>query len=120
MVREITEVALGFPPVTFTAALVLVVGFRMLILLGPHRHDRPGRRMDVGLRDVCEAPVIAAASLVIAVAWIPSLGGSLLLRPREAAHPWGVLLAAFLLVASLTPAALPTRLVTRMWRRLHG
>ncbi|MGW2103797.1 hypothetical protein ACWCPX_40255 [Streptomyces olivaceoviridis] len=36
--REVMEAVLRFPTVTFTAALVLVVGFWTLFLLEPSRH----------------------------------------------------------------------------------
>ena len=118
--REITEVVLGFPTVTFTAALVLVVGLWTLLLLNPPTRGRAARRAGADSPDVHGTRVIAAASLVIAVAWILSLAGSLLLRPHEAAPPLGTALAALVLVASLALATPATRLVTRMWHRLHG
>jgi hypothetical protein len=120
VVREITEAALRFPTATFTAALLLVVGFWALILLGFSEHVRPARRPDVTPSAVGARPVIAEASLVIALAWILSLGGSLLLRPHEAAQPLAAVLAALLLVTSLAPATLVARLVTRGRRRPGG
>ncbi|MGW2703893.1 hypothetical protein [Streptomyces sp. NPDC001340] len=118
--REITEVALRFPTVTFTAVLVLVVGFWVLILLEPSRRDRAVHRVDADPALPFGTPMIAAASLVITLAWILSLGGSLLLRPHESPQPWGTALAVLLLVTSLVLATRATRLMTRMWRRLHG
>ncbi|MCI3276697.1 hypothetical protein [Streptomyces cylindrosporus] len=114
--REITDAALRFPTATFTAALVLVVGFWTLILLGPSARDRRTRRAE-DPSHVRATPVIAEASLVIALAWILSLGGSLLLRPHEAAQPLAAVLAALLLVTSLALATLAARRVTRGRRR---
>ena len=118
--RQITEAVLGFPTVTFTAALVLVVGFWVLILLGPSRRDRITRRTGADPLDAGGTQAIAGASLVIALAWILSLGGSLLLRPHEAPQPLGAVLAVLLLVTSLALATLATRLMTRLWHRPHG
>ncbi|MCZ0984764.1 hypothetical protein [Streptomyces diastatochromogenes] len=117
--REIAEAALRFPTVTFTAVLVLVIGFWALILLDPSTRDRAVHRMDADPSQPFGTPVIAAASLVITLAWILSLGGSLLLRPHETPQPWGTALAVLLLVTSLALATLATRLATRTWRRLH-
>lgn len=118
--REITEAALRFPTAAFTAALVLVVGLWVLILLDPPTHDRPARRPDAAPSVVRATPVIAEASLAIALAWILSLGGSVLLRPHEAAQPLAAVLAALLLVTSLALATLAARLVTRGRRRPRG
>ncbi|MEU6148097.1 hypothetical protein ABZ848_48155 [Streptomyces sp. NPDC047081] len=117
--REITEAALRFPTATFTAALVLVVGFWTLILLSRSAPDRPTRRAE-DPTDVPAPSVIAQASLVLAFAWILSLVGSLLLRPHEAAQPLAAVLASLLLVASLALATLAARVVARGRRRPHG
>lgn len=117
--REITEAALRFPTVTFTAALVLVVGFWVLILLESSKHHRLAQRIGADPLDATGTPLIAGASLVISVAWVLSLVGSLLLRPHEAPEPLGTVLAVLLLSASLTLATVATRLVSRTWRRLH-
>ncbi|MFI6352257.1 hypothetical protein ACIBJF_06225 [Streptomyces sp. NPDC050743] len=118
--RDITEAALRFPTVTFTAALILVVGFWVLILMESSRHHRIAQRIGADPLDATGTPVIAGASLVIALAWVLSLVGSLLLRPHEASQPVGTVVAVLLLTTSLALAALATRLVTRTWRRLHG
>ncbi|MFF4500409.1 hypothetical protein [Streptomyces sp. NPDC001401] len=118
--REIAEAVLRFPTVTFTAALVVVVGFWVLILLEPSRRDRIAHRVEADAPHPDGTPVIADASLVIALAWIASLGGSLLLRPHEAPQPLGTALAVLILIASLALAALATRLMTRTRRRPHG
>ncbi|MET7377833.1 hypothetical protein ABZT08_03265 [Streptomyces sp. NPDC005526] len=119
--REISEAVLRFPTVTFTAALVLVVGFWTLFLLEPFSQVRAAHRAGADPRSAYGTrPVIAEASLVIGLAWLLSLGGSLLLRPHEVPQPLGAVVAVLLLVTSLTLAVLAVRLVTRSWCRRHG
>lgn len=118
--REITEIALRFPTVTFTATLVLVVGLWTLILLDPPKHGEILRPAEADQASPKRTPVFAAASLVITVAWILSLAGSLWLRPHEAPQPLGTLLAVTILAASLALATLAVHLVIRVRRPPHG
>ncbi|MFH8771108.1 hypothetical protein [Streptomyces sp. NPDC017958] len=55
--REIAEAALRFPTVTFTAVLVLVIGFWALILLDPSRLHRAVHRVDADPERVCTNPI---------------------------------------------------------------
>ncbi|MCX4758633.1 hypothetical protein [Kitasatospora purpeofusca] len=83
--RGFTEAALGFPTALFSFALLVVIGYWGLVLLGGLGVDaldggegvdtHGGALAGLGLGGV---PVTVAGSLLIAVAWFVSLAGSVL------------------------------------------
>ncbi|WP_328934984.1 MULTISPECIES: hypothetical protein [unclassified Streptomyces] len=116
--QEFTDAMTSFPAVTFTAALVVIIGYWLLVLLGASERgsldgevnpDAPGPR---GL------PVVAAASLVITLAWILSVAGAVLLRRSEIEGLLYAVLAVAGLIVSLALAYTVIRLLMRASRRL--
>ncbi|MCY0933883.1 hypothetical protein [Streptomyces sp. H34-S4] len=98
---EFINAALGPPTVLFSAALVVVLGFWLLVLCGAADHEGVGSDVDSGALSLGGVPVTVSASLLIAVAWFASLSGSVLLArtgwPGALVH----FLGAVLLFASL-------------------
>lgn len=76
---EFVTSALAFPTVLFTAALVVVLGFWLLVIFGAADHDGFDSDVDSGALGVGGAPVALSASLLVAVAWFTSLTGAVLL-----------------------------------------
>ncbi|WP_330300119.1 hypothetical protein [Streptomyces sp. NBC_00503] len=121
---EFRDAALGFPAALFTAALVVVVAFWLLVLLGAadhgsfhghvhvhvpgHGHAGSGGSARTGARGIGGVPVTVVASLLITIAWFISFTGSVLVRRSGAsgvartALDLGVLAAALLLAWGLT------------------
>jgi hypothetical protein len=111
---EFTAVALGFPTVCYGGALVVVVGYWGLVLIGAadshgpghHGHFAPahhGHRSHVNLPAAAGlggVPMIVALSLLTALTWFVSLVGSVALD--AAGLPGGLRLAASVV---LLPAA---------------
>ena len=106
--REIADIAVGFPTAVFTAALVVLAGLWLLVLLGTAGRDSS--------YDAVSRPVAAAASAVVALSWFLCVAGSLALRRIELSGPWHVLAASALLVGSAALAFLVTRWAMRRWR----
>ncbi|MGW3413127.1 hypothetical protein [Streptomyces sp. NPDC000888] len=111
--QEIADAAVGFPTVTFTAALVVLTGFWLLVLLGRARPESFDSDVDADVLGVGGRPVAATASLVIALAWVFSLGGSVLLRHSGIADLGYALLAVAVFVGSLVLAHVVTRVAMR-------
>lgn len=119
---EFRDAALGFPAALFTAALVVVVGFWLLVLLGAadhggfhghahlpaHGHAGSGGSARSDAQGIGGAPVTVVASLLITLAWFISFTGSVLVRRSGAsgtartALDLGVLTAALLLAWGVT------------------
>ncbi|MHA6761188.1 hypothetical protein [Streptacidiphilus sp. PAMC 29251] len=91
------RVVTGFPTVVFSFALVVVVGYWFVVLLGGvhfhgghhgghqsthggHHHGHGGLRRTLGLGGV---PITVAVSLLIALAWFSALAGTVLLDGRH-------------------------------------
>ncbi|MFE3603873.1 hypothetical protein ACFXP3_29465 [Streptomyces sp. NPDC059096] len=103
--NEFYGAALGFPTALFGAALLVVVGFWLLVVAGAAEHDAFSGHLNAsaggGLGGV---PVAVPASVLIATAWFVSLAGSVLVRrsvePGAARTLWSVaVLAGALLIA---------------------
>ncbi|MEU6379306.1 hypothetical protein [Streptomyces sp. NPDC046909] len=106
--QEITDAAVGFPTVMLTVSLVVVTGFWLLVLLS--RAQRDGLVSAAG----ADLPVAAAATLVIALAWVFSLGGSVLLLRPEISGPVYAVLAVAVLAGSMVLAYGVARMVMRL------
>ncbi|MGW6563926.1 hypothetical protein [Streptomyces sp. NPDC054975] len=109
---EFLNAAVGFPTMLYTAALIVVAGFWLLVLC--RAADREGFDSDVdttALR-LDGVPVSVAATLSVVVSWLLSMGGSVLLGraalPGSLSH---VLSTALLLVAPIVSWRATRRLV---------
>ncbi|WP_046779594.1 hypothetical protein [Streptomyces yangpuensis] len=115
---EFMRAALGFPTVLFTAALVVVLGFWVLVLCGAADHDGVGADAGSGALGIGGVPVTVSASLLISLAWFTSLTGSLLLArtgwPGALVH----FLGAAVLFASMCLSWLVTRRLVRPLAKL--
>ncbi|MFJ8664054.1 hypothetical protein [Streptomyces sp. NPDC093795] len=110
---EFLNAAFGFPSLSFSAALVAVAVFWLLVLFGAvERRGFDGDVDAVGLR-LGRVPVSVAASVFVVAGWVLSVSGSVLLGHSDVPHPLPALLSLALLV--LAP-------VTSWWstRRLVG
>lgn len=76
---EFLSVAAGFPTVLFSAALVVVVGFWLLVLVGTAEHDTFDADVNVDALHLGGVPVAVSASVFTAVGWFLSFTGSVLL-----------------------------------------
>jgi hypothetical protein len=117
-VGEFLDAALGFPAVLFSSALVVVVGYWLLVLVGAAEHDAFDGDIDTDAAGLGGVPVTVAVSLLTVLSWFISLFGGLLLHragidgPAYATGALGVLALA-LLIAWRT-----TRLAVRPLRAL--
>lgn len=136
---EFVRTALAFPTVLFSFALLVVIGFWLLALMGGvsahghaghgghgghgetgshhdgHGHGGEGLLAAAGLDGV---PVTVVLSLLTAVAWFVSLAGSALLDGAGAHGPVRVLLAIVVLAVALVGSWSVTWLLVRPLRRL--
>ncbi|WP_406000269.1 hypothetical protein [Streptomyces sp. NBC_00829] len=115
---EFVEAAVGFPTVLFTSALVVVIGFWLLVLLGAADSDSFDADVDTDALSLGGVPVSVSVSLVIALAWFASFTGSVLLARTGVSSALLHLLGAALLVASLIFAWRMTRLLVRPLAKL--
>ncbi|MCX5274919.1 hypothetical protein [Streptomyces virginiae] len=106
---EFIRAVLGFPTVPFTAALVVVFGFWLLVLCGAADHDGVGADSGSSALGIGGVPVTVSASLLIGLAWFTSLTGSVLL----ARTGWPGALVHFLGVALLFASVFLSWRVTR-------
>lgn len=115
---ELIAAALGFPTVLFTAALVVTVGFWLLVLCGAADHDGFDTDAGGGVLGIGGVPVTVSASLLVAVAWFMSLSGSVFLArtgwPGALVH----FLGTALLIASLLLSWRMTRALVRPLAKL--
>nr|WSZ18887.1 hypothetical protein OH837_38930 [Streptomyces canus] len=109
--KQVVDAAVRFPTVTLTSALVVVLGFWLLVLLGRadvRAFDADAPSLTRSLRGM---PVAVAASAMIVSAWFVSLAGTVLM---DLAHLTGPGSAAAR-VALLAVCTLVAWLVTRRY-----
>ncbi|WP_405685808.1 hypothetical protein OG204_17020 [Streptomyces sp. NBC_01387] len=124
---EFFTAALGFPAVLFGAALLVVIAFWLLVLVGAAEHDAFHVHMDGGHMDGGHSgadtggggvPVTVPVSLVVVIAWFVSLVGSVLVRSAEPPGRLRTVLDFAVLVAAVLFAWIVTRFLVRRVRRL--
>lgn len=125
---EFFTAALGFPTVLFSFALLVVIGYWILVILGGLGLDLldadaddgagtdgfAGFMSGIGLGGV---PVTVSLSLLIAVSWFVSLSGNALLDGVDFSSPMVIALAIVVLVVALVCAWAVTSLLAVLWRR---
>jgi hypothetical protein len=101
---QIVDAAVRFPTVTLTSALVVALGFWLLVLLG--RADVRAFDADAPsvIRSLGGTPVAVAASVVIVSAWLASITGTLLMDLVRLTGPGGAAARVALLVLSVLVA----------------
>ncbi|MWA08428.1 hypothetical protein [Streptomyces sp. BA2] len=76
---EFPEAATGFPAIIFSSALVVVLGFWLLVMLGGTEADSFDSDVDLDVAGLGGVPVTVAASMAVVVAWFSTLAGSVLI-----------------------------------------
>lgn len=113
-VNEFVAAAVAFPTVFFSAALVVVVAFWVLVLCRAAAHDMFDSDVELpgGVAGLGGVPVAVVVSLLVAVAWCTSLAGSVPLRRSGLTGvPYAALACAVLAAAALVAWAVTRRLV---------
>ncbi|MEU6732508.1 hypothetical protein [Streptomyces physcomitrii] len=118
--RTFVETAAGFPTILFTAALVVVLVFWVLVAVGVGEAESFDADADFGAWGLGGVPVSIAFSLLTALAWFLSLASSLLIADAVPAGAGTVRLLGELLasVLALLLAWRLTRLLVRPFARL--
>ncbi|MGW0820247.1 hypothetical protein [Streptomyces sp. NPDC002845] len=111
------EAATGLPTILFTAALVVVVGFWLLVAVGATGSRLFDEDADLDAWGTGGVPVAVAFSLLTAFAWFLSLGGTVLLEPVAASGVPRALTGLVVPVAALLAAWRLTRWAVRPLRR---
>ncbi|MFF2852415.1 hypothetical protein ACFVT5_39870 [Streptomyces sp. NPDC058001] len=104
------ETVAGFPTVLFSAALVVVIGFWVLVAVGVSDTDSFDADADLGSWGLGGVPVTVSVSLVTALAWFTSLTATVLLAPVV---PSGGTLRSFVHLLVLAGALLVAWRLTR-------
>jgi hypothetical protein len=114
--RTFVEAATSFPTHLFTVALVVVVGFWLLVAVGAADSAGFDEDVDADAWGFGGMPVAVAFSSLTAFAWIGSLCATLLLDPVAASWPMSALFGAVVLLAA---PLLAWRLTCVLARFLH-
>ncbi|MFE5957551.1 hypothetical protein [Streptomyces rubiginosohelvolus] len=114
---EFLSAAIGFPAVIFGAALVVIVCFWLLVLVGAAGHDSFDADLDTGPVGLGGVPVAVSVSLLIVFAWFGSLTGTVLLRQSHTGSATRAVLAVAVLAGSLLLAWAAVRLLVHRFRR---
>lgn len=115
---EFLNAAVGFPTILFTAALVVVCAFWLLVLCGAAEHDGFDADVDADALHLGSVPVSVAASLFVALGWFLSLSGAVLLDRADLSGMLPPLLSATLLLFAAFVAWWATRRLVRPLAKL--
>ncbi|MFF8191819.1 hypothetical protein ACF05L_13420 [Streptomyces bobili] len=109
---EFLNAAIGFPTMLFTAAVIVVAGFWLLVPCGVAERDGFDSDVDAEVLRLDGVPVSVAVTLSIVAGWLLNVGGSVLMArvgpPGVLSH---LLSTALLLVAPLLSWLVTRRLV---------
>ncbi|MEW2169959.1 hypothetical protein AB0935_08395 [Streptomyces sp. NPDC007027] len=114
--NEFVSAAIGFPAVIFGAALVVIVCFWLLVLVGAAGHDSFDADLDTGPAGLGGVPVSVSVSLLIVFAWFGSLTGTVLLRHSDTGSTSRAVLSVAVFAGSLLLAWGAVRLLVRRFR----
>ncbi|TDQ53086.1 DUF1449 family protein [Actinorugispora endophytica] len=125
---EFLSAALGFPTALFSFALIVVIGYWVMVVLGALGLDLLDADVDEGAEaggfagfmsgiGLGGIPVTVSLSLVIAVSWFTSLTGAALLDGADLSSPMVVALGVVVLAIALVCAWAATSLLAVLWRR---
>lgn len=116
--RTLFEAATGFPTYLFTVALVVVMGFWLLVAVGAADSGSFDGDVDADALGWGGVPVAVAFSLVTGFAWCGSLCATVLLDPVASSGPVRALTALAVLIAAPLLAWSVTRVLVRRLHRL--
>ncbi|MFE6036429.1 hypothetical protein [Streptomyces sp. NPDC056452] len=114
---EILSAALAFPVVVLDAALVVVVCFWLLVLVGATGTDSFDSDLDADAAGVGGVPVAVSASLAVVIAWFTGLTGSVLVQRSGVTGTARSLLHVAVLAGALLIAWGVVRMLVRHLRR---
>ncbi|WP_406393851.1 hypothetical protein [Streptomyces sp. NBC_00887] len=114
---EILSAALTFPAVVLGAALVVVVCFWLLVLVGATGTDSFDSDLDADAAGVGGVPVAVSASLAVVIAWFTGLTGSVLVQRSGVTGTARSLLHVAVLAGALLLAWGVVRMLVRHFRR---
>ncbi|MEU8708265.1 hypothetical protein [Streptomyces sp. NPDC048565] len=114
---EFFSAAVAFPAVIFSGALVVVICFWLLVLVGAAGPDSFDTDLDTGAVGFGGVPVSVSVSLFIAVAWFTGLAGSVLVLRGGATGTQRAVLHLAVLAGALLIAWGVVRMLVRRFRR---
>ncbi|WP_149180990.1 OB-fold-containig protein [Streptomyces sp. TRM49041] len=117
--REFYTASIGFPTFFFTAALVIVIGFWLLVLFGAADADGFDGDVPLGALGLGGLPVTVAVSAVTVTGWFTGLAGTVVLNRLTGPGLVRALLSVVLLAVALLAAHQVTRLLARLWHSLR-
>ncbi|MFF5010987.1 hypothetical protein ACFY3G_50415 [Streptomyces phaeochromogenes] len=112
------EAATGFPSLLFTAAMIVIFAFWLLVAFGAADTDSFDSDADLDAWGMGGVPVAVAFSILTAFAWLLSLGAVILLHAAAPAEVVIGLVKIVVPVGSLLVAWRLTRLFVRPLHRL--
>ncbi|MGA5452018.1 hypothetical protein ACPCVO_35830 [Streptomyces umbrinus] len=110
------EAATGFPSLLFTAAMIVILTFWLLVAFGAAGADSFDADADLDAWGMGGVPVAVAFSMLTAFAWLLSLGTVILLH---AAAPAGVAIGLVKIVMPVGALLVAWRLTRLFVRPLH-
>lgn len=114
--RAFFEAATGFPSLLFTAAMIVIFAFWLLVAFGAAGADSFDADADLDAWGMGGVPVAVAFSMLTAFAWLLSLGTVVLLH---AAAPAGVVIGLVKIVVPVGALLVAWRLTRLFVRPLH-
>ncbi|MFE9854934.1 hypothetical protein [Streptomyces sp. NPDC005780] len=118
--QEFLTAAQSFPAVLFSAALVVVIAFWLLVLAGAADHHSFDADLDTDLAGIGGVPVTVSVSVMVAVGWFSALTGSVLLHRGDTTGTVRAALAIGILVGALLLAWTVARLLVHHFRRIFA
>ncbi|MFI6861357.1 hypothetical protein ACIBKZ_15885 [Streptomyces sp. NPDC050421] len=118
--QEFLTAALSFPAMLFSAALVVVIAFWLLVLAGAADHHSFDADLDTDLAGIGGVPVSISVSVMVAVGWFTALTGSVLLHRSGTAGTARAALAFGVLASALLAAWAVVRLLVHHFRRFFA
>ncbi|MFD9543664.1 hypothetical protein [Streptomyces sp. NPDC060022] len=114
---EFLSAALAFPAVVLDGALVVVICFWLLVLVGATGTDSFDSDLDADAAGVGGVPVAVSASLAVVIAWFTGLTGSVLVQRSGVTGTARSLLHVAVLAGALLIAWGAVRMLVRHFRR---
>ncbi|MEW2175460.1 hypothetical protein AB0890_03880 [Streptomyces sp. NPDC005406] len=118
--QEFLNATQSFPTVLFSAALVVVIAFWLLVLAGAADHHSFDADLDTDLAGIGGVPVTVSVSVMVAAGWFTALTGSVLLHRSDATGTVRAALAFGVLAGALPAAWAVARLLVPHLRRFFA
>lgn len=115
--QEFLTATRTFPAVLFSAALVVVIAFWLLVLTGAADHHSFDADLNTDLAGIGGVPVAVSVSVMVAVGWFTASTGSVLLHHSRTTGTMRAALAFGVLAGALLAAWAVAWLLVRHARR---